>query len=341
MELIPTREYKQMSGRSGRPKFSTEGKSIVVANSETQKELYIEKYLNGEMEPISSKLSNSNVLRTHTLALIATQDIYNDKSIWKFFEKTLYAKQTGSITNIYEKVNEIVDELKEFGFVEEKGDYLVCTTLGRRVSDLFLDPKSAFNLINALKDKRSFKDFSYLYSWVNCQEFFPLLNYSKKLEGAMWEEYNSRMNELPFSQEKLLFDNSAVEKFFSALMIEYWVNEKREQELFKDFGLAPGMLFNKTRILEWLAYSTIELSKVLGEQRHLLPAKKLSLRIKYGVREELLQLVELKGIGRVRARKLFNSKIKTPSDIQKNILLVEQLLGEKVSDSLKKQLKIK
>ena len=208
------------------------------------------------------------------------------------------------------------------------------------MSDLFLDPKSAFGLINALKNPKVFKDFSYLYAWVNCTEFFPLLNYSKKLESIMWEEYNSRMNELPYSQEKLLFDNNAVSKFFSALMIENWISEKREQEMFKDFGLAPGLLFNKTRLIEWLAYSTIELSKVLGEGRHLLPAKKLSLRVKYGVREELLALVELRGIGRARARKLFGAGITKPSEIRKNITRVEQLLGKKVSDSLKKQLKI-
>ena len=340
MELIPVREYKQMAGRSGRPKFSTEGKSIVQANSETQKELYVEKYINGELEGITSKLSNPGVLRTHVLALIATGDIYNDKSIWKFFERTLYSKQSESIIEIYEKVTEIIDELKEFDFVEEKGEHFVCTPLGKRVSDLFLDPQSAYGLITALKDKRNFRDFSYLFAWVNCTEFFPLLNYSKKLESIMWEEYNARTNEMPYTSEQLLFDNNAVQKFFSALMMENWINEKREQEMFKDFGLAPGLLFNKTRLIEWLAYSTIELAKVLGETRHLLPAKKLSMRVKYGVKEQLLALVELRGIGRARARKLFNAGISRPSEIRKNILKVETLLGKKTTDSLKKQLKI-
>jgi replicative superfamily II helicase/intein/homing endonuclease len=327
-------------GRSGRPKFSTQGTSLVQANSETQKDLYLEKYVNGSLEPITSKLSNSAILRMHVLALVATGDIYNDKSIWKFFEQTLYSKQSTSIIEIYEKVCDIIEELKEFEFVEEKGDYFVCTKIGKRVSDLFLDPKSAFELIGALKDKRNFKDFSYLFAWVNCTEFFPLFNYSKKLESVMWEEYNARMNELPYTKEHLLFDSAAVQKFFSALMMENWVNEKREQEIFTDFGLAPGLLFNKTRLIEWLAYSTIELAKVIGEPRHLVPAKKLSLRIKYGVKEQLLPLVELRGIGRARARKLFNSGINKPSDIRKNILKVEQILGKKVCDSLRKQLKI-
>ncbi|MFA5763681.1 MAG: DEAD/DEAH box helicase [archaeon] len=340
MELISVREYAQMAGRSGRPKFSTEGKSIVQANSENQKEMYLEKYLNGQLEPITSKLSNPGVLRTHILALIAVNEIYNDKSIWSFFEKTLYSKQSDSIIEIYEKVIEIIDELVEFGFVENKGDNFVCTKLGKRVSDLFLDPKSAFTLVNALKNKKSFTPMSYLFAWSNCSEFFPIFRMPKKLSPEILEEFNDRMNEIPFKQEKLLFEENSLDIFYSALLLEKWVNEENEQELFTSYGLAPGVLFGKTRVLEWLAYATIELSKVLEEERHLLSAKKLSQRIKYGVREELLPLVELKGIGRVRARKLFRNKITKPSEIKKDFSKVEQILGKKVSEQLAKQLQI-
>ena len=53
MELIPVREYKQCAGRSGRPKFSSEGKSVVLASTDEQKELIFEKYVNGEIEKLS------------------------------------------------------------------------------------------------------------------------------------------------------------------------------------------------------------------------------------------------------------------------------------------------
>jgi helicase len=73
----------------------------------------------------------------------------------------------------------------------------------------------------------------------------------------------------------------------------------------------------------------------------LIPVGKLSRRIKYGVKEELLLLVELKGVGRIRARKLFNASIKTPNQIKNNIEKVELILGKKVAQELTKQLKIK
>ena len=41
-------------------------------------------------------------------------------------------------------------------------------------------------------------------------------------------------------------------------------------------------------------------------------------RVVYGIREELLDLVRVKGIGRVRARVLFKHNIKNLDDLDKN-----------------------
>jgi helicase len=338
MELISVREYKQMAGRSGRPKFSTEGKSIVVASSEEQKELFTDNFINGKIETITSRLGIIPILRTHVLALIATNYIQDIKSIEKFFEGTLYAHQLQNMGELLDNVLEINENLIEYGFVQRKENKFYATPLGKRVSDLFLDPDSAFSLVQALNAKKTFTSFSYLYSWVNCLEFSPWINAPKKLHPSLMEELSNRIDELPFKQEQVLFEPEAIDKFFSALMMEYWINEKKEAELFKEFGLAPGLLFGKTQSIEWLSYSTIELSKVINQERHLIPAQKIGRRVKHGVKEELLMLVELKGIGRVRARKLFSAGIKRPSEIKLNISKVEAILGKKVAQQLESQL---
>lgn len=340
MDLIPVREYKQMSGRSGRPKFSTSGKSIVKANSESQKEIYLEKYLGGELEAISSKLKEESVLRTHILGLIAAGDLINEKSVWKFFENTLYAKQFSSVSEIFEGVLDIIEELKKMDFVTGSGEYFKVTLIGKRVSDLFLDPLSAKELIDALKSNKKFDETSYLFAWSNMSEFFPRIALPKKNSAIILEEFNEQIKNLPFSEEKLFFENDSLEVYFNSLILREWINEKKEQTLFENFGLLPGMLFSKTRIIEWLSYSTIELSKTLGENRHILPSKKLALRVKHGVKEELLPLVELRGVGRARGRKLFRAGIKKPSDIKKNTAKVEKILGKNVSKKLFSQLKI-
>ncbi|MGI6589264.1 MAG: DEAD/DEAH box helicase [Candidatus Iainarchaeum sp.] len=341
MELISVREYKQCAGRSGRPKFSNEGKSIVIANSFNQKETYLEKFVNGEVEQVLSQLGIIPILRTHILALIATDYINDLKSAEIFFEKTLYAFQLQKMSELLHNVVGIIEELKEYGFVEVSEEKFYATKIGKRVSDLFLDPFSAHELINAIKKKKTFTPFSYFYTWVNCTEFAPPLSVSKQLTPLIMEELSQRIDEIPFPQEKVLFDYNSNEKIFSAMMLMEWVKEKKEEELFQEYSLAPGTLFGKNKIIEWLAYSTIELSKVVGEERHLIPVEKLSRRVKYGVKEELLLLVELKGVGRVRARKLFNAGIKSPAQIKNNIEKTELILGKKITQDLIKQLKIK
>jgi helicase len=45
------------------------------------------------------------------------------------------------------------------------------------------------------------------------------------------------------------------------------------------------------------------------------PLDVLSLRLKEGVREEIMALIAIPGAGRVRARRLYNAGLKKPSDI--------------------------
>ena len=66
---------------------------------------------------------------------------------------------------------------------------------------------------------------------------------------------------------------------------------------------------------------------------------KLRLRLKYGVKEELLPLIRLENIGRVRARALFRNRIKDLKDLKDaSLATLTQLLGEKTALSVKKQL---
>ena len=65
----------------------------------------------------------------------------------------------------------------------------------------------------------------------------------------------------------------------------------------------------------------------------------LRLQIKYGVKEELLPLIRLKGIGRVRARKLFAQGIRDLGAVKNaDGTSLSQILGSKVlAEEVKKQ----
>jgi helicase len=125
----------------------------------------------------------------------------------------------------------------------------------------------------------------------------------------------------------------------TAMMLQEWINEKDEQYLLDQFNIRPGELRNKLNIADWLLYCSEEISRILHYQYLRKELVKLRLRLKHGIKEELLPLVRIEGIGRVRARKLFTNKIKDLKDLKNtNITTLSQILGGKVALSVKKQI---
>ncbi|MCW4015659.1 MAG: helix-hairpin-helix domain-containing protein, partial [Candidatus Bathyarchaeota archaeon] len=68
---------------------------------------------------------------------------------------------------------------------------------------------------------------------------------------------------------------------------------------------------------------------------------RLTIRVEKGVKPELLPLVTLKGIGRVRARILFNSGLRTIDDLKRaplQKLTGLPLIGPKLAKKIKEQI---
>jgi helicase len=65
----------------------------------------------------------------------------------------------------------------------------------------------------------------------------------------------------------------------------------------------------------------------------------LRLRLKYGIKEELLDLVRLEQVGRVRARLMYNNGIKSVADLKKEgaSRIVEKLFGKEIAEKIMSQ----
>ena len=158
-----------------------------------------------------------------------------------------------------------------------------------------------------------------------------------KVQEAMLEFSDFILEEEPSMYEPEYED--FLNSIKTALMLNNWISEQDEEFLLEEYNTRPGELRGKVDIADWLLYSAEELAKMLHYQSIIKEIIKLRLRLKYGVKEELLPLVRLENIGRARARILFRNRIKDIKGLKETDLsTLAQLIGEKTAISVKKQL---
>ena len=342
MEKIPVREVKQMCGRAGRPKYDTEGRAVMIAKNSLEAEDLFERYVTGRVEEVSSQLGVEPVLRMHLLSLIATNFIFDLDSMEKFFSKTYYANQFGNLNEIYNTLQSILFELQEMEFVTADEKYFQATKLGKRVSELYLDPTSAHKMIIALKKQIKFTPETYLFSISDTSEFFPWITVPKNAEPELWEFMQEDSKKLTVDVASEMYsDSNLIRKYYLSLLLNDWISEKKELDLMKQYNIQPGILYAKLRIAEWLCYALFEISKLIGTENHIPNLGKMQKRLKYGVKEELLILTELKGIGRIRARALKKAGFESIAKIkQAPVERLTEVIGSKIAQKLKMQLHV-
>jgi len=311
---LPVMEVKQMCGRAGRPRYDPYGEAVLIARTAEQSRMLFDNYLLSGPEDVESKVGNERVLRGHILALIATGTAASRAGIIAFLRRTFYCHQRGE-GGLEETVEGIVRFLYEEGMVRCPGTELLvagqdaplsATFFGRRVSDLYIDPVSAVQLRDALLAYvPGRKELGFLHAVCSTPDMLTL--YLKRDEhGPLAETALQRKDDLLFAVPE---EGSPDHEYFlselkTALALEAWTQEGDEEEVLRAFGIGPGDLHNKVEVGEWLLYSMRELSNIFNKDCYPLLTK-LMARMRYGVKEELLELVELKGVGRVRARSLY------------------------------------
>ncbi len=189
--------------------------------------------------------------------------------------------------------------------------------------------------------KMKIQPFSLLHATSDTIEMQPLLNIRagdfSELNETIAERENLFLKKAPEDWE-LEFDEF-LKSVKTALMFESWINEATEDYILTKFKVAPGELRNRIKIADWLVYSLQELALLVGYKDILKDIRKLRVRLGYGVKEELVPLVKLRNIGRMRARKLFSSGLTSLQKLREiPINSLSLLIGSKIAYSIKEQL---
>jgi len=124
----------------------------------------------------------------------------------------------------------------------------------------------------------------------------------------------------------------------TALLFESWVEEYSEEQLLESFGVRPGELHAKLEIMDWLVFAAAEIARLLSFHQVRGELLKLRTRLKHGAKEELLPLLRLRGVGRVRARVLFRAGVRDVAALQRvDVTSLAQLVGKALAVKLKEQ----
>ena len=87
-----------------------------------------------------------------------------------------------------------------------------------------------------------------------------------------------------------------------------------EETITEAMGIGPGDIRARVDMMDWLLYAMSEICAIYRPECTK-KVRNLIVRVRYGIGKELMELVSLKGVGRARARILYDRGIKTMSDI--------------------------
>lgn len=336
---IPIIEIKQMSGRAGRPGFDTYGEAIIVARNKKDEEYLFENYISGRPERIISRLSSESALRTHILASIAGAFTRDRDSLIEFLRGTFFAHQSGAeqlsfITDM------IIDFLEAEGMITSKNGRLMATKFGRRVSELYIDPVTGVVIRDALHHTGEKEEFALLHMIARTPDMMRL-SVRKRDYDEMLELFYAHADNLLIPDNEKYPSEEALSEIKTASALMEWISETPEDKLAGHFGVGPGDIHTLVELSEWLLYSAGEISRIFGLRDAVKNLSLLRVRVEYGVKEELLELVSLRGIGRVRARNLYNAGYRGIKDIKRTAirdLASVPSMGETIARDIKRQI---
>jgi helicase len=340
---IPVLEYHQMTGRAGRPgRGVKEGLAISIVNSEKDQDYIYENYILGKPEAITSKLAVEPVLRTYMLSLISSGFVRTKKEIMEFFRETFYGFQYGNDWSFELKIEDMLDLLEKYKFIIVNGEDLKPTKVGKRISELYLDPMDAWEMMQGLKKIVRKDEFSMIHLVSNSTEMYPLIT-TRKSDGDLIDDALVTYKEKIITNIPKEWDyeySRFLDTIKTSLLFMDWISEHSEEYLLEKFNVRPGEIRSKLMTADWLLYACSEIARLIDLEEMRSLSNKTRFRIKHGIKEDLLALVKLRGIGRYRARLLWNAGWKKPSDIKKSSpqKLAMILHSVKIADNIWNQL---
>jgi len=338
MQPIAASEYHQMAGRAGRPRLDPYGEAVLIAKDEGQVDELFERYIEAPAEDVHSKIAEPSALYTHVLSLIAAGFTGTRHELTEFMNRSFYVHEHRQGRLMHRAVDASLKFLIDAEMVLEVGEHLGATEFGSLVSRLYIDPRSAAQIVATLRERTDYADTGLLQlicSTPDMPRLYVRNSDRPQLEQMICEHEEDLWLPIPSDEDES-------EEYFraikTAMLLTDWTDELPDARICERYAVGPGDVYGMVESVNWLLHATTELSRMFA------PAFNPQIReyeicMKNGIRRELLPLVRLRGIGRVRARRLFNNNITSPECVRAaGIGVVTRIIGRGIAEQIFSQL---
>jgi helicase len=339
IQPIPVSEYHQMAGRAGRPRLDPYGEAVLIAKDERQVEELFDCYIDAPAEEVHSRIAEPAALYTHVLSLIASGFASTREELFAFMNRTFYVNEHRQGRLMHRAIESAFSFLIGTEMLIEIGENLGATEFGSLVSRLYIDPRSAAMLVDSLRDTDGYTDLGLLQVLCSTPDMPRLYvrnadidALSRMMEGHAGELW------LPFPS-----DEDDVELYYRALktamLLTDWADELTEEKICERYSVGPGDVYGMVESVNWLLHASSQLARMFAHSFYP-KMQEYEICMKNGIRRELLPLVRLRGIGRVRARRLFNNGITSPEEILRHPKEeIVRILGQRITDQIVDQIR--
>ena len=255
------------------------------------------------------------------MATVASDFAHTENGVFEFFGKTFYAHQYGM-----KAIKTVIANILKYLFDEQllyldKGN-LYATPLGKRTSELYIDPVSAVTIREALKNKPEWvTELSMLHLITHTPDMGPVMRpYGEEIEiiAVQAEQHREELFVPPPNEwdDQIAFQEYLGE-LKTAMILNAWIEETSEEQLMNKYRVQPGDLYRIIENGKWLLHATQELAGLLKHKELLPLIDELNERVAKGIKKELLPIVKLEGVGRTRGRVLFNAGYQNVEDVKR------------------------
>jgi helicase len=256
---------------------------------------------------------------------------------------------------LLQKLNECLEELEQQEFLTKTIDNdhssFKATKFGQTTIQMYMIPDDAIILKEAMKyasvllksEEMILHPVSWLHQiaktsqipefYLRKDDYSPLIDFISEHGDNFIEEEVPDPNDSDFAEFAV--------KVKSALILLKWIDEMPDRDIVENFDIGPGDLRRLIENAQWVMRAFVQFTTALKMDEFKEDISNLNQRVLHGIRSELLPLITLKGVGRVRARKIYHEGYRTLEDLKaatEEKLAQIPLIGKEIAKSIYEQL---